>query len=240
MKTIIITGAAHGVGKEIAKLLEGNRLILIDKDADALKPFAHKIGAEAHVCDLANATDLQNTIRVILSMHQTIDCLINNAGMWISGSMSELQKDGITEMNEIKRIQEVLNTNLFAGIALTSLITPVMQKQGFGQIINVNSQSGVKVEEPYPIYNASKTGSAAFRKAIQEDLANMNIKITDIHPGLIDTDFYKHANNDLPQFVRDLGLTALEVAETVLFVYNLPEHITIPSIELMSMMSLKG
>ena len=82
-----------------------------------------------------------------------------------------------------------------------------------------------------PIYNASKTGASAFRKAIQNDLAQNNIKITDVCPGLIKTDFYKRANNELPENIMNTGLTPEDVANTVKFVFDLPHEITIPSIE---------
>ena len=95
-------------------------------------------------------------------------------------------------------IYVVIDTNVFGVIAMIKSMFPIMKKQGYGQIININSQSGVMCEPPFPIYNASKTGSNAFRKAVQNDLAQNNIKITDVCPGLIQTDFYKRANNELP------------------------------------------
>ena len=58
-----------------------------------------------------------------------------------------------------------------------------------------------------------------------------NIKITDVCPGLIKTDFYKRANNELPESVMNTGLTAEDVANTVKFVFDLPHEITVPSIE---------
>lgn len=69
------------------------------------------------------------------------------------------------------------------------------------------------------------------RKAIQNDLAQNNIKITDVCPGLIQTDFYKRANNELPSNIMDTGLSPKDVVNTVKFVFDLPHEITIPSIE---------
>ena len=62
-------------------------------------------------------------------------------------------------------------------------------------------------------------------------LAQNNIKITDVCPGLIQTDFYKRANNELPESVMNTGLTAEDVAKTVKYIFDLPHEITIPSIE---------
>lgn len=238
LKTVIITGAAHGVGKAIAMTLKEHRLILIDDDEQTLKETASMIHADYYVCDVSDVGKLKSTVSLIQDKYDVIDTLINNAGLWIAGDMSKVEDKQFKSMNELERIHKVINTNLFAPIALTRLVTPIMQKQGYGQIINVNSQSGVKTEEPFPVYNASKTGGTAFRKAIQADLGSVNVRITDVCPGLIDTDFYLHADNELPAAVRALGLSAKDVADVVKYVFELPEHITIPSIELMSMSSI--
>ena len=163
--------------------------------------------------------------------YEKIDCLINCAGMWISGDISKLDQPIYDEMKELGRIKKVIDTNVFGTVAMTKSIFSIMKKQGYGQIININSQSGVMCEPPFPIYNASKTGANAFRKAIQNDLAHNNIKITDVCPGLIQTDFYKRAKNELPENVMNTGLTPKDVANTVKFVFDLPHEITIPSIE---------
>lgn len=86
-------------------------------------------------------------------------------------------------------------------------------------------------ESPFPIYNATKQSTNAFTKAIQGDLARNNIKITDVYLGLIQTDFYKRANNELPTEIINNGLTPQNVANTVKYVSDLPHEITIPSIE---------
>ena len=167
----------------------------------------------------------------IKNKHDKIDCLINCAGMWISGDMSKLESPVFDEMNDLSRIRKVIDTNVFGTIAMTKSIFPIMKKQGCGQIININSQSGVMCEPPFPIYNATKHSTNAFRKAIQDDLARNNIKITDVCPGLIQTDFYIRANNELPKEVMETGLTPEDVAKTVKYVFDLPHEITIPSIE---------
>ena len=134
-------------------------------------------------------------------------------------------------MNELSRIRKVIDTNVFGTIAMIKSVFPIMKKQGYGQIININSQSGVMCEPPFPIYNATKHSTNAFRKAIQDDLARNNIKITDVCPGLIQTDFYIRANNELPKEVMETGLTPEDVAKTVRYVFDLPHEITIPCIE---------
>lgn len=231
MKNVIITGAANGVGKAISNLLRNENLILIDIDNDNLIETSKETNSEYYICDLTDCDEIDQIIGDISIKYNKIDCLINCAGMWISGDMSKLEQPIFSEMNDLNRIKKVIDTNVFGTIAMIKSIFPIMQKQGYGQIININSQSGVMCEPPFPIYNASKQSTNAFRKAIQDDLARNNIKITDVCPGLIKTDFYKRANNELPKEVMDMGLTAEEVAQTVKYVFDLPHEINIPSIE---------
>lgn len=231
MKNVIITGAANGVGKAVAELLCNENLILLDIDENNLKDLSEKLNSDYYVCDVSDDKQVLNIVNKISLKYDKIDCLINCAGMWISGDMSKVEQPIYKEMNELNRIKKVIDTNVFGVIAMIKSVFPIMKKQGYGQIININSQSGVMCEPPFPIYNASKTGSNAFRKAVQNDLAQNNIKITDVCPGLIQTDFYKRANNELPSNVMDTGLTPQDVANTVKFVFDLPHEITIPSIE---------
>ena len=231
MKNVIITGAANGVGKAIANLLKNEKLILIDIDEENLKGLSEVLNAKYYVCDVSNDEQILNVINDIRNNYEKIDCLINCAGMWISGDMSKAEEPIYKEMNDLNRVKKVIDTNIFGTIAMIKTIFPIMQKQGYGQIININSQSGVMCEPPFPIYNATKQSTNAFRKAIQNDLAQNNIKITDVCPGLIQTDFYKRANNELPNDVMATGLTPEDVANTVKFVFDLPYEITIPSIE---------
>lgn len=231
MKNVIITGAANGVGKSIARVLKNENLILIDIDEINLNKFSEQIQADYYICDVSDTKQVEQSFERIREKYQTIDCLINCAGMWISGDISIMEEPIYQEMNQMDRIKKVIDTNVFGVIAMIKNVFPTMKKQGYGQIINVNSQSGVMCEPPFPVYNASKTGANAFRKAIQDDLAQNNIKITDVCPGLIKTDFYKRANNELPESIMKNGLTSDEVATTVKYVFDLPHEITIPSIE---------
>ena len=231
VKNIIITGAANGVGKAVAELLKDENLILVDIDEENLRKTATNLNSEYFVDDLSNDNNVSELVSKISEKYDKIDCLINCAGMWISGDMSKLEEPIFSGMNNLDRIRKVIDTNVFGTIAMIKSIFPIMKKQGYGQIININSQSGVMCEPQFPIYNATKQSANAFRKAIQDDLARNNIKITDICPGLIQTDFYKRANNELPEEVMKTGLTPEEVAATVKYVIDLPHEITIPSIE---------
>lgn len=231
-KVIVITGAANGVGRATVELLKDNQLILIDEDEVNLKEVASSTNSKYFVCDVSKESEVEDVAKRIIKENNHIDCLINCAGMWISGEISKLGKPVFENMNSLSRIKKVIDTNVFGTIAMIKSIFPVMKQQGYGQIININSQSGVTCEPLFPIYNATKQSTNAFRKAIQNDLAKSNIKITDICPGLIQTGFYKRAGNVLPQEIMNTGLTACDVANTVKYIIDLPKGITIPCIEI--------
>ena len=170
--------------------------------------------------------------KFVLDKFDKIDCLINCAGLWTKGELSQLGIEHFAEINDLNKIKQLIDTNVFGIIAMINEFAPVMMNQNFGQIININSQSGVEVEEFCPVYNASKHGAYAYRKAIQRDLAKHNVKITDVCPGLIKTNFYVRANDKLPEEIMCLGLEPEDVAKTVGYIMDLPHEITIPSVEI--------
>lgn len=92
MKNVIITGAANGVGKAVAEILKNENLILIDIDEEHLGKTADELKSKSFVCDLTDVNNVNNIIEQISNQYDKIDCLINCAGMWISGDMSKLEQ----------------------------------------------------------------------------------------------------------------------------------------------------
>ena len=215
MKNIIITGAGDGVGKSIAKMLKNDNLILVDIEKENVEKVAKEINQNFFVCDVSNVEQVKGLKAFALNVFDKVDCIINCAGMWTKGELSQLNLEHYAKINDLDRIKKLIDTNLFGIIAMISEFSSIMIKQNYGQIININSQSGVEIEEFCPIYNASKHGSYAYRKAIQRDLAKHNIKITDVCPGLVKTNFYIRANDRLPDEIMCLGLEPEDVAKTI-------------------------
>ena len=232
MKTIMVTGAASGVGEAIANIFKDEKLILIDRNAKRLKEVANKLNCKAYVADVSNIASVNDLFANVSKEFDKIDVLVNCAGLWNKGELSKQNEEHFARLNTLERIKDIIDTNTFGIISMIKGVVPIMQNQGYGQIININSQSGVIVEEFCPVYNASKTGSRAFSKAILVDLAKQNIRLTDICPGLIDTDFYNNASDPLPNEVMDLGLKAIDIANLVKYIVELPNNISLPCIEI--------
>lgn len=233
MKTIVITGAAHGLGKALAKRYKDHRCILIDRDEEALKRVANDLNMTYFIADIGDVESVEQLTLQLNKEVDHIDVLINNAGLWISGHVSDMNQSK-SKLNTYAYIQDVLNTNVFGMIAM---IKGLFERLKDGIIININSQSGVVVEKDYPIYNASKHATKAFTRAIQDDLASHQIRITDIHPGLINTPFYDHANDPLSPSILELGLDVNHIVDLVDYILNLPPNISLPSIEIKDMRS---
>lgn len=133
MKNVIITGAANGVGRAISNMLKNENLILIDIDEDNLIRIAKETESKYYICDVSNDKEVLNTINDIKATCKNIDCLINCAGMWISGDISKLEQPIYDKMNELERIKKVIDTNIFGIVAMIKSIFPIMKDQGYGQ-----------------------------------------------------------------------------------------------------------
>ncbi len=231
MRNVLIIGAGDGVGRATAEILNNENLLLVDNVENNLKEVAGETTAKYFVCDIASAEELTHLKTFIEENFSGLDTIINCAGIWTKGELSQLSQEHFAKINSLERIKNVIDTNTFGTIAIVTMLSQILIKNGKGQIINVNSQSGVETESFCPVYNASKHGSYYYRKAIQNDLARHNIKITDVCPGLIKTNFYISAEDELPDSIMQLGLEVEDVAKTIKFVFDLPHEITIPSIE---------
>ena len=122
MKNVIITGSANGVGKAVANILKEENLILIDIDENNLKETAKQTNSEYYVCDLTDVNQINEVVSNISEKYNKVDCLINCAGMWISGDMSKLEQPIFSEMNDLNRIKKVIDTNVFGTIAMIKSI----------------------------------------------------------------------------------------------------------------------
>ena len=221
---IVLTGAADGLGKEIALLLKEHNLILVDYAEAKLKEVAKLVKSkQKYVCDLTSAEEVEQTTAQILKKNKKIDVVINCAGAWVNEAIEQ-------DLNKFKRM---ILVNMFGTIAFTKCLLPRLIEQKDGFIININSQAGVHPEAGSPVYSATKAGLIAYRKAIKKDLGNNGIKITDIHPGMIATGLFEKAGAKFPQASFDhYALNKTDVANVVKWLIDQPSYVSIPAIEM--------
>ena len=220
---IVITGAADGLGRELARKLSDNKLVLIDYAEDKLKEVAKEYNCEYYVCDLSSSEQVEKTCNEILKSNEDLDILINCAGAWVNER---------AELN-LSKLRNMILVNVFGTIGMTSCLLPKFKEQKRGLIININSQAGVEREEGFPVYGATKHAMAAFKKNVKRNFGNSNIKITDIHPGMIQTKLFEKDGVNYPdEAFKAYSLSKETVADAVLFVINQPEEVVIPALEI--------
>lgn len=174
-KIIVITGANSGIGLETGKYLlsKGYKVVGIDLNStNDLFPIIK--------CDITDYENLGLVFEEIESTYGPIYCLVNNAGIGISGAIEH------TKINEVEKI---FNINVVALINACKLIAPILRKNGGGRIINISSVAG---EIPIPFqacYSATKSAVLNFSMALNLELKDFNIFVSSVLPGDTKTSF---------------------------------------------------
>lgn len=215
MKSVLISGGSEGLGKSIAKeLVRDYRVIILSRNEEQLRKTAEEIGCEYKVGDVRDYPTLEKIVEGI----GTIDCLINNAGIWLQGPLDETDPE---------RIREVLDINTLGTINFTKAVIPSMKKQKSGRIINVISSAGLNARVGWPIYTASKWALTGFTKAIQQELEPFDIAVTGLYPATLNTELFAKAGS--PKDVSK-DLATEDVAKTVSFMLGFDSSVVFPEI----------
>jgi 3-oxoacyl-[acyl-carrier protein] reductase len=220
-KTVIITGASRGIGNEIARTFANHGANVAftysssEAPAKALEDELNTLGvkAKAYKSNAAKFDDSQDLIASITKEFDSIDVLINNAG--------------ITKDNLLMRISEedfdkVIEVNLKSVFNMTKAVQRTMLKQRKGSIINMSSVVGVKGNAGQTNYAASKAGIIGFTKSVALELGSRNIRCNAIAPGFIETEMTDKLDADTVKGWRDAiplkrGGTPQDVANACVF-----------------------
>lgn len=216
-KVIVITGGSEGLGKAIAKrLIKDNKVIIISNNEEKLKKTATEIQCEYVVCDVTNYKQIENAIDTILKKYINIDILINNAGVWLEGDLTE---------NTFEKISNCIDVNTKGPIYMTKAVLPNMYKNKSGLIINVCSQASFDNDDYSVVYNASKWAMRGFNRSIQRDISKKGVKVTGFYPGFMQTNLFKKAGND---YDTSTGLEVEKVAKAIEYIINVDSDVIIP------------
>ena len=189
-KVAIITGASRGIGRECAKILAKNDIMVIanynnsENEAISLKNELLQEGKEIELfkADVSNATDVKKMVEFTLKKYGRIDILINNAGI----SQTKLFTDITNEDWEL-----MINTNLTSVFYMTREVLQSMVSQKSGCIINISSVWGINGGACEVHYSATKAGIIGMTKALAKEVGPSNIRVNAIAPGIINTDMNK-------------------------------------------------
>lgn len=236
-KTVFITGATKGIGKSCAILYaeKGANLILTARSSDLLdslkEEIIRKYGVRVHTLtmDVSCSKDVSDKISSLPDSFKAIDILINNAGLALGMDKAYL--------SSFEDVDTVIDTNVKGLIYVTSCIVPLMLKAKKGHIINLGSVAGDASYAGGAIYCASKAAVKNFTDGLRIDLVDTNIRVTNIKPGLVETNFsvirFKGDKIKASKPYDGIDpLTPEDVAEVIVYTTSLPENIQLTEIAL--------
>ena len=234
-KTIFITGATSGFGKETAKtfIKNGWQTIITGRRGDRLETLTKELGNNClPLCfDVSDKEAVKKEIENISPNFSNIQVLCNNAGL-------ALGLEGADEAN-LDDWDQMIDTNIKGLIYCTRQILPQMVKSKYGHIINIGSVAG---SYPYPggnVYGGTKAFVSQFSLNLRADLVDKGISVTSIEPGLAETEFsivrFKGDKDKASNVYKGTSYIKPEdIAETIYWVATRPKNININRIEIMA------
>jgi 3-oxoacyl-[acyl-carrier protein] reductase len=177
-RVALVTGAASGMGAAIARAYaaEGARLVLADRDAGRLEAAAAQLGAEAHALDVTDAGAVREVVDGVAATHGRLDVLVNCAGILTEVPLLEM---------DVETFDEMIAVDLRSVFLCSRFAAPHMVAAGWGRIISIASQLGLKGGESLTHYSAAKAGVLGFTKAAARELAPHGVLVNAIAPGPI-------------------------------------------------------
>jgi NAD(P)-dependent dehydrogenase (short-subunit alcohol dehydrogenase family) len=230
MPSMIVTGAAHGLGKNIAEhaARAGYKVGVLDLVLGEAQKVADDIGGIALAADVSDASSVENAFS---KFDEVPDVLINNAGILCTGPLLD---------HDVEDFRRVIDINLSSVFIVAQIAARRMKDNGGGCIINMSSVNGINPSTNCGAYATAKTGVIALTKQMSMEWGEYNIRVNSIAPGFIDAgmqapffeneDVRRLRSNSVP--LKRLG-SAKDVAECALFLasekagYISGENITI-------------
>ena len=193
-KTVLVTGATGGIGKELCKLFakDGHTLILIGRTKEKLKSLTDLLQQYSNriyviLYDLRKKDGYEKILNEIKQMNLQIDIFVNLAGFGLYGEFLT---------SNLERQEELLMVNLNSLMALCYFIGKDMKQRNQGYIINFSSISAFFPGTYMASYYASKAFILSFSLALERELKPYHVSVLALCPGVIDTPFYKTAGAD--------------------------------------------
>jgi len=237
-KTVLITGASSGIGEAAAGIFakNGYKLIITGRRRNRLENLATSLRKQFNTQVLVLCFDIRDrkassaAIKNLPEEWQRIDILLNNAGL-------SLGLDPIQEGN-IDDWEKMIDTNIKGLLYMTRRVAPGMVERGKGHIINIGSIAGKDVYLKGNVYCATKFAVDALTLAMRMDLLPHGIKVTQVAPGAVNTEFSKvrfHGDKERAERVYDgfEPLNAEDIAEVIWFAASRPDHVNINDILVM-------
>jgi 3-hydroxy acid dehydrogenase/malonic semialdehyde reductase len=230
--TALITGASSGIGEACARAFAraGFDLVLTARREDKLRALAaelgvrHQISTEVFGLDVRSLSAVRELVAAQPASFAAIDVLVNNAGL--AQGFDSLQ-DGNPEDWDV-----MIDTNVKGLLYMTRAVLPRMISRGQGHIVNIGSVAGRWAYPKGNVYCATKAAVRMLSEAMRQDLHGTGIRVTEIEPGMVETDFsrVRFAGDEAKASAMYAGtepLTADDIADAVLWSVQRPKRVNI-------------
>lgn len=226
----LITGATSGIGEATARLLASNhfKLIICGRRKDRLQKLETELSKQTEVTSLyfeiRNRSEVENSIRSLGSEWREIDVLINNAGN--AHGLDPIQSGNVDDWDAM------IDINVKGLLYVSRAVLPGMVERNKGHIINLGSIAGKEAYANGNVYCGSKFAVDAITKGMRIDLNAHGIKVTAIHPGLVETEFslvrFKGDEKRATSVYKGYQpLQAGDIADLMLFALTRPPHVVV-------------
>jgi NADP-dependent 3-hydroxy acid dehydrogenase YdfG len=243
-KIVLITGATSGIGLDCARKFaeNGDKLILTGRNVSRLEEIKKELigkGTEVLtlVFDVRDKKEAEKQMNALPSEWQKIDVLVNNAGLALG---LEPEYEG-----NLDDWETMIDTNVKGLLTMTRLVVPGMVERNSGHIINVGSVAGDAAYAGGNVYCATKAAVKALSDGLRIDVANTAIRVTNLKPGLVETNFSNirfHGDNERAANVYKgiKPLTGDDIADVAVYAANAPAHVQIAEVLILATHQASG
>lgn len=229
-RTALITGASSGIGAATARAFAASRinLIICGRRAERLEELRKELEPQVKVhvltFDVADFEHVKNAIASLPEEFSRIDILVNNAGN--AHGLGPIQEGDLDDWTRM------INSNVIGLLNVSKCIMKPMTERGSGHIINISSVAGKHVYENGGVYCATKHSVEAISEAMRKDLTAYGVKVTNIAPGAVETEFslvrFKGDKDRAGKVYEGFEpLQARDIADAIAYCVNAPDHVTI-------------
>lgn len=241
----LVTGATSGIGKATAQKLaeNGYNVIITGRRQDKLDALAEDLKKNNKVdvlplsFDVKNYDEVNKNLGFLPEKWRNIDVLVNNAGLAVG--LNPIQSGVIEDWDRM------IDTNIKGLLYVTRVVVPQMVERNKGHILNLSSIAGKEVYTNGNVYCATKHAVSALSQGMRLDLINYGIKVTQVCPGAVETEFslvrFKGDENRADQvYAGFTPLVAEDIADAICYAVLAPDHVDVQEVLIMPKAQASG